>query len=130
MNSIARTSPTANRDANDPVVVWLLDSDPSIRWQVMRDLCDTTPEVVAAERSRVACEGWGPQLLELQRPDGQWGDGVATPFWWSNMYTLVFLRDLGIDPASAGARTAIDRVRAQVTWGAGFGHSPFFDGEV
>src|SRR5437868_8513985 len=41
--------------------------------------------------------GWGPLLLDQQRPDGQWGDGVATPFWWSNMYTLLFLRDLGLE---------------------------------
>jgi hypothetical protein len=115
---------------NDSVAAWLLDTDPSIRWQVLRDLTDTPADAVSAERSRVATEGWGKRLLDLQRPDGQWGDGVSTPFWWSNMYTLVFLRDLGIDPASPGARTAIDRVRRNVTWGAGFGDSPFFDGEV
>jgi hypothetical protein len=114
-----------------PITIdWLLDSDPSIRWQVMRDLTGTAAAIVAAERARVATTGWGARLLELQRPDGQWGDGVATPFWWSNMYTLVFLRDLGIDPGSAPARTAIDRVRDRVTWGAEFGHSPFFEGEV
>jgi hypothetical protein len=118
------------RVSNDAVIDWLLDSDPSIRWQVMRDLVETAADVVAAERSRVASEGWCAQLLDQQRPDGQWGDGVATPFWWSNMYTLVFLRDLGIDPASAQARTAVDRVRANVTWGPEFGNSPFFEGEV
>jgi hypothetical protein len=114
----------------DAVIAWLLDADPAIRWQVMRDLSGAPAAEVAAERSRVAAEGWGRQLLDLQRSDGQWGDGVATPFWWSNMYTLVWLRDLGIDPASAGARAAIDRVRAGVTWGAEFGNSPFFEGEV
>lgn len=112
------------------VLEWLLDADPSIRWQVMRDLTETSHEVVARERARVALEGWGANLLERQRPDGQWGDGISTPFWWSNMYTLVYLRDLGIDPASAGARAAIDRVRENVTWGAEFGNSPFFEGEV
>jgi hypothetical protein len=118
------------RSSNDPVIDWLLDADPSIRWQVMRDLTDAPDVIVAAERSRVASEGWGPRLLDQQRPDGQWGDGVATPFWWSNMYTLVFLRDLGIDPTGAPARAAIDRVRANVTWGPYFGDSPFFEGEV
>src|SRR5260221_6917339 len=115
---------------NDHVIAWLVDSDPSIRWQVLRDLTDTPAEIVAAERSRVATEGWGQRLLDQQRPDGQWGDGVATPLWWSNMYTLVFLRDLGLDPASERARTAIDRVRHNVTWGPEFGNSPFFEGEV
>ena len=109
---------------------WLLDSDPSIRWQVMRDLTATPADVVAAERSRVANEGWGARLLDEQRTDGQWGDGVRTPFWWSNMYALVFLRDLGIDPASERAGRAIDLVRDRVTWGPEFGNSPFFEGEV
>jgi hypothetical protein len=116
--------------SHDPVIDWLLDADPSIRWQVMRDLSVTPGEIVAAERSRVALEGWGALLLDEQRADGQWGDGIATPFWWSNMYTLVFLRDLGLDPSSSRARAAIDRVREHVTWGPGFGNSPFFEGEV
>jgi hypothetical protein len=112
------------------VIEWLLDGDPSIRWQVMRDLTDASAELVAAERSRVATEGWGARLLGQQRPDGQWGDGTSTPYWWSNMYTLVFLRDLGIDPSSAQSQRAIDLVRSRVTWGPEFGDSPFFEGEV
>ncbi len=118
------------RSSNDPVIDWLLDADPSIRWQVLRDLTDTPAEIVAAERSRVTSEGWGSRLLDQQRPDGQWGDGVAMPFWWSNLYTLVFLRDLGIDPASARTRAATGLVRDHVTWGPEFGDSPFFEGEV
>ena len=109
---------------------WLLESDPSIRWQVMRDLTGASGEDVTAERSRVATEGWGARLLDRQRQDGQWGEGRDVPFWWSNMYTLVFLRDLGIDPGSAPARKAIALVRERVTWGPHFGNSPFFEGEV
>jgi hypothetical protein len=112
------------------VVAWLLDADPSIRWQVMRDLLNAPEAAVAAERARVAAEGWGARLLAEQRPDGQWGDGVATPFWWSNLYTLAFLRDLGLDCTSPLVRAAIERVREHVTWGPAFGHSPFFEGEV
>ncbi|MEO8189553.1 MAG: hypothetical protein ABI682_04365 [Acidobacteriota bacterium] len=119
-----------SRSSNDSVTDWLLDSDPSIRWQVMRDLTDTPPEIVEAERSRIASEGWGVRLLDQQRTDGNWGDGAATPLWWSNLYTLLFLRDLGLDPASERARTAIDLVRRNVTWGSEFGDSPFFEGEV
>ena len=115
---------------SDSVIEWLLDSDPSVRWQVLRDLTDTPADVIAAERSRVVSEGWGVQLLDQQRADGQWGDGVRTPFWWSNMYTLVFLRDLGVDPASERVRRAIGLVRDSVTWGPEFGNSPFFEGEV
>jgi hypothetical protein len=60
------------------VVEWLLDSDPAIRWQVMRDLTDEPDDVVAAERSRVASEGWGARLLDRQAPDGQWGESTYT----------------------------------------------------
>jgi hypothetical protein len=118
------------RKPEQAVLSWLLDSDPSIRWQVMRDLTGEPAEVVAAERARVATHGWGARLLGEQRPDGQWGDGVATPFWRTNLFTLLCLRSLGLDPASPQARTAVGRVRDRVTWGPGFGDSPFFEGEV
>ena len=58
------------------VVDWLLGSDPAIRWQVMRDLTGEPDDVVAAERSRVASEGWGARLLAGQAPDGQWGEST------------------------------------------------------
>jgi hypothetical protein len=109
---------------------WLLEGDPAIRWQVLRDIAAAPAHIVAAERARVATEGWGARLLAEQRPDGQWGDGDATPFWWSNLYTLVFLRDLGVEPESAPVRAAVDRVRDHVSWGPWFGDSPFFEGEV
>ena len=112
------------------VVQWLLDSDPAIRWQVMQDLTGEPAEVVAAERSRVASEGWGTQLLGQQRPDGNWGDDFTTPHWRSNLYTLLLLRDLGLDPTCERARHAVGLVRDVVTWGPEFGNSPFFEGEV
>jgi hypothetical protein len=34
------------------VLDWMLDSDPSIRWQALRDLVDAPAEVVATERTR------------------------------------------------------------------------------
>ncbi len=89
-------------------IKWLLDSDPAIRWQVMRDLTDEVPDAIAAERSRVATEGWGAQLLASQSPDGSWGNG---PKWdLITLYSLVVLMDLGLDPASKQARKMIDRV--------------------
>lgn len=115
---------------DDPVIRWLLDADPAIRWQVLQDLEQAPREIIARERSRVAVEGWGAQLLNQQRPDGQWGDGIATPFWWSNMYTLVFLRDLGLDPRDERTQSAVKLVRDKVTWGPWHGESPFFEGEV
>jgi hypothetical protein len=108
---------------------WLLDSDPSIRWQVMRDLTDEPAEVVAAERARVATEGWGARLLALQAPDGQWGGGTYSPKWVSTTYTLLLLRLLGLDPASPQARAAIGRVRDNVRWQRR-SSGPFFAGET
>lgn len=59
------------------VLDWLLDSDPALRWQVLRDLSGAPPEVVAAERARVATEGWGARLLALRGDDGQWASGAC-----------------------------------------------------
>jgi hypothetical protein len=113
------------------IVDWLLDSDPSIRWQVMRDLLGEPEAMVACERSRVALEGWGARLLDVQGPDGHWGGAAFVPHAWiSTSDTLQLLRDLGADPASDRMRTAIGRVRDRCTWGREFGDSPFFDGEV
>ena len=113
------------------VVDWLLDSDPSIRWQVMRDLQTQPPDVVARERSRIAVEGWGARLLDLQAADGYWGGAAFVPHAWiSTKDTLQLLRDLGIDPSSERMRRAIELVRERCTWGPEFGDSPFFDGET
>jgi hypothetical protein len=113
------------------VINWLLDSDPSIRWQVMRDLTNEADAIVAGERSRVASEGWGARLLDLQGPDGHWGGAAFVPrAWISTKDTLQLLRDLGVDPASDRVRRAVGQVRDRCTWGAGFGDSPFFEGEV
>ncbi len=90
------------------LIKWLLDSDPSIRWQVMRDLTGESPGAIAAERSRVATEGWGAELLARQSSAGHWGGGSK----WDliTTWSLVVLKDLGLDPKSKQARTMIDRV--------------------
>jgi hypothetical protein len=129
---------------------WLLNSDPAIRWQVMRDLSDAPEEQVAAERGRVASEGWGARLLSLQRQDGHWEGGAPTftsgaaanwweslpaerkgtlfPEWTSTTWSLTLLRAFGLDPASAEARRAVARVREQVRWE--HDGEPFFAGEL
>jgi hypothetical protein len=110
------------------VVDWLLDADPAIRWQVMRDLTDEPVEVVAAERAKVAKEGWGARLLALQAPDGQWGGGTLFPKMLATTSSLMLLRDFGLDPESAEARRAVGLVREHSRWEhAG---QPFFEGEV
>src|SRR4051794_3484110 len=116
------------------VIRWLLDSDPSIRWQVMRDLTDAPAEEVAAERARVATEGWGARLLALQAPDGRWGGTAWNHGWDSTMHVLSLLWEMGLDPASDEARRAVGLVRDRVTWqGCGPQEchlNPFFVGEV
>jgi hypothetical protein len=113
---------------------WLLDSDPSIRWQVMRDLTDASADEVAAERARVATEGAGARLLALQAPDGRWGGAAWNRGWDSTMHVLWLLWEMGLDPASGEARRAVGLVRDQVTWrGCGPAEAddnPFFTGEV
>ncbi len=110
------------------VTDWLLDSDPAIRWQVMRDLTDGPVADVAAERARVAREGWGARLLAVQPADGIWGGGANFPEWTGTKPTLVVLRVLGPDPADPGVRRAVDLVRDNCKWE--YDDLPFFDGEV
>jgi hypothetical protein len=125
-----RQVPTIKRS----VIEWLLDSDSSIRWQVMRDLTDASAEEVAAERAHVATEGVAAQLLALQGTDGRWGSAAWNRGWNSTMHVLMLLRDMGLDPGSDQARTAVGRVRDRVTWkGCGpqeCDDNPFFAGEV
>jgi hypothetical protein len=92
------------------VIHWLLDSDPSIRWQVLRDLTDATPHEIAAERAKVATRGWAAKLLARQSPNGKFGGAKEDPGLLITFYSLVVLKDLGLDPASKEARRAIDRV--------------------
>lgn len=150
------------------VLDWLLDSDPSLRWQVLRDLAGAAPEAVAAERARVANEGWGARLLALRDDDGQWAHGAYFPAdgassesadpestspesagyegdrpdvgdgdegwdrgpqpWTATTYSLLLLRDFGIDPRSEPMRRTVTLVRDNCRWEEG--GQPYFDGEV
>jgi hypothetical protein len=118
------------------VIDWLLDADPAIRWQVRRDLVHEPADVVAAERARVATEGWGAQLLALQAPDGRWGGRPWSQDYTDTFHVLELLRRFGLDPASPEARGAIDLVREHVVWKGGapvdtpWDDHRFFEGEV
>jgi hypothetical protein len=90
----------------DPAVRWLLEGDPSIRWQTMRDLTGAAERTVRREQRRVAEAGWGARLLELQDPDGRWAGGIYTPKWTSTTYTMVLLRGLGLPPGHPQAMRA------------------------
>jgi hypothetical protein len=108
---------------------WLLDSDPSIRWQVMRDLTGEAPNAIAAERARVATEGWGAQLLALQSAAGNWGGPKEDRGLLITLYSLVVLKDLGLDPASKQARKMIDRVDKRLVFKP-LDNRPFLHGET
>jgi hypothetical protein len=120
-------------------VDWLLDADPAIRWQVLRDLTDAASDEVATERARVAVEGWGAQLLALQDPGGTWDGGTYRPGWvdesktffdaWTaTHFVLQQLRDFGLDPRSPEARRAVALVRDNVRWDVN--DALYFDGET
>jgi hypothetical protein len=101
----------------------------------MRDLTNEPDDVVIAERSRVASEGWGAALLALQGPDGHWGRHDPNPEWVT-LRTLLLLRDMGLDPTGDDARCAVALVRDNVTWrgalprDAAWHGRPLFAGEV
>lgn len=117
---------------------WLLDSDPAIRWQVMRDLAGEPLDIVNAERGRISDEGWGAQLLALQGTDGSWDGGTYRPGWvdeskpffdaWTaTHFSLQLLREFGLDPESPQARKALSLVRGNVRWTAN--DALYFEGE-
>jgi hypothetical protein len=121
------------------VIEWLLDSDPAIRWQVKRDLLHAPSDEVAAERARVADEGWGARMLALRGEDGLWAGGAHFPSdfrgdfsdgqpWTATNFSLQFLRSLGVDPDLPRVREAVASVAANARWEhAG---QRYFDGEV
>ena len=94
------------------MMTWLLDSDPSIRWQVLADLVGASPEEIDAERACLAVRGWGAQLLAAQSTDGRWADALYSPKWISTTYTLLLLHWLGLPSghpqAVAGCRQLWD----------------------
>jgi hypothetical protein len=83
----------------------------------MRDLTHEPADVIAAERARIATEGWGARLLALQAPDGLWAGKAWDHDWTDTFHVLELLRRFGLDPESEQARTGVDLVREHVTWG-------------
>lgn len=95
----------------------------------MRDLTGEAPEAIAAERARVAREGWGARLLALQSAAGNWGGPGEDRGLLVSLYTLVALKDLGLDPASRQARKMIERVDRRLVFQP-LDNRPFLDGET
>jgi len=94
---------------------WLLDSDPAVRWQAMRDLAAAPAGVLREERARVAREGLGAEILAHQLPDGTWRRPGA-PVWLTTLFTLQLLRATGIDPDHDAVQDAMGRLETGVRW--------------
>jgi hypothetical protein len=129
------------------VVDWLLDpedSDPAIRWQVMRDLLGCPEADWSVERAKVETEGWGARLVALHDEDGQWAGGAYFPGdfdfdgpealpgagqpWTATTYSLSQLRDFGLDPESASAQRFVQLIGENSRWEEG--NQPYWEGEV
>jgi len=123
------------------VVGWLLDSDASIRWQVMRDLLDAPEPEWRAERAKVETEGWGARLLSCEDGDGQWAGGAFFPSgfdfremqevgqpWTATTFSLSQLREFGLDPSSDRVRRAVELIGVNSRWDEG--GQPYWEGEV
>jgi hypothetical protein len=117
---------------------WLLDSDPAISWQAMRDLTDASPAAIAAERARVSREGLGAEILARQEADGSWRRADA-PAWLSTLFTFLLLRATGVDRTEPAVESAVSRLEASLRWNdngcwdlrpAELGGNRFFEGEV
>ena len=127
----------------DPVIGWLLDpeqSDPSIRWQVMRDLLDAPQSSWEVERAKVETEGWGARLLSFEDADGRWAGGAHFPAdfvwggdepgqpWTATTHSLSLLREFGFDPASDRAQRMVELIEANARWE--HDAQPYWEGEV
>jgi hypothetical protein len=90
----------------DKTVRWLLDGDPAIRWQVLRDVVGAVESSVERSRRKLAREGWGGRLLARQDPEGTWAGRLYSPKWTSTTYTMLLLRELGLPPGNRQAKAA------------------------
>jgi hypothetical protein len=123
------------------VIDWLLGSDPAIRWQAMRDLLDAPEPAWSAERAKVETDGWGARLLSHQDNDGQWAGGAFVPAaftqddwqkegqpWTATCFSLMQLREFGLDPSCERARRTVALIGANSRWD--HDGQPYWEGEV
>ena len=108
---------------------WLLEANaPAVRHAALRDLLGTPPtdpEVVAASQAAMSAEPIAA-ILAAQHPDGYWekpGPGYATKYR-GTVWQLIFLDQLGADPADERVRRACEYVVGHsAAPGGGFGAS-------
>lgn len=120
-------------------IEWLLDADPAVRWQAMRDLADASPGEIATERAHIPREGLGAEILARQEEDGSWRR-ADKPVWLPTLFTLLLLRATGVDRKESAVEAAVSRLEASLRWNNNeggwelrpvkFGGNRFFEGEV
>jgi hypothetical protein len=108
---------------------WLLDSDPAISWQVMRDLTGESAAVTASMRARIPHEGIGAKILACQGPDGAW-HRAGEPDWLPTLFTPLLLRATGVDRDDPAVESAMSRLEAGFRWAEEFGAKTLFEGEL
>ena len=132
-------SPSASGGLRDGAIDWLLDSDPAIRWQTLRDVVGRPVEEWGPIRASVETVGWGARLLDLEDPDGCWAGGAHFPAdfawpgpeafqgpgrpwlgegqpWTSTSHVLSLLREFGLPPDSDRMRRSIELIGANCRW--------------
>jgi hypothetical protein len=92
--------------SEESVIDWLLEGDPAIRWQVMRDLLDEPAETWQRERRRVVRSGWVARLLRFRGPDGEWPKGRWTDAPW----TPLLLVACGLPEGHPAGRRPMERL--------------------
>ena len=92
---------------DDKIINWLLEGDPSIKFQVYRDLLG---EYKPNLQAKISSEGWGAKLLSLQNPNGHWGLAFYQPKWTSTHYTLLDLKNLNISPNVKSIKNVLNSV--------------------
>lgn len=88
------------------ILGWLLDGDPSIRWQVLQSITESSQRKILAERKKISSDGWGAKLLSYQNPDGKWADSLYNRKWISTTYTMMLLKNFGLVPGHKQALKA------------------------
>lgn len=100
----------------DDVTKWLLDGDPSVVWQVERDLLDAPARTWKRSQGQIATSGWGAQLLANRSEDGRWAGGLYSPKWISTTYTLLQLWRMGLPRDHPGAVASTALLLAKPIW--------------
>jgi hypothetical protein len=77
-------------------IEWLLEGDPSIRYQTLRDLINANDKYINQERQKILQKGWGRLFMDLQEENGTWSNALYSPKWTSTFYTLLLLKRFGV----------------------------------